>query len=138
MSPITQNLKKAFTTKRNNLGLFFQLSIIAFVGIVNLFLWQPSLQMQENNTEQSPTAVAPSLGTATGFAVLGATTVTNTGLSVITGDLGVSPGSAITGFPPGIVVGTIRANDGVAAQAKADATVAYNNLAGQACNTVLT
>ncbi len=83
-------------------------------------------------------AVAPPLGTAAGFALLGGSTVTNIGGTIVTGDLGVSPGSAITGFPPGVVVGTIHAADAVAAQAQADGAVAYNNLAGQACDTELT
>jgi hypothetical protein len=75
-----------------------------------------------------------SLGTAQSFAVLGGSTVTNTGPSVISGNLGVSPGSAITGFPPGIVLppGTIHVADGVAAQAQADVTTSYNALAGMA------
>ena len=84
-------------------------------------------------------ATAPSLGTAASFAVLGGATVTNTGPSVITGDLGVSPGNAITGFPPGLVGGgAIHAADAVALQAQNDVTTAYNFLAGQACNTILT
>jgi uncharacterized repeat protein (TIGR01451 family) len=83
----------------------------------------------------SPTAmaqVAPPMGTTQSFAVLGGSTVTNTGPTVITGDLGVSPGSAVTGFPPGTVAGgTIHAADAIALQAKSDTTIAYNNLAGQ-------
>jgi len=84
-------------------------------------------------------ATAPRLGTAESFAVLAGATVTNTGPSIITGDLGVSPGSAVTGFPPGVVVGgTIHAGDAVAAQARTDARLAFRNLAGQACPTDLT
>ena len=80
--------------------------------------------------------VAPSLGAAESFAVLGASTVTNTGPTIVTGNLGVSPGTAVTGFPPGTVVGgSIHAADAVALQAQSDTTTAYNNLAGQACNT---
>src|ERR1700688_1113488 len=63
------------------------------------------------------------LGTATPFAVLAGTTVTNTGSSVIAGDLGVSPGSAVTGFPPGTVDnGTQHVADAVALQAQSDLT----------------
>lgn len=79
---------------------------------------------------------APSLGTAQSFGVLGSSTVTNTGPTIITGNLGVSPGTAVTGFPPGTVVGgSIHAADAVAAQAQADNTTAYGDLASQACNT---
>lgn len=83
-------------------------------------------------------AVAPTLGTASSFVVLGATAVTNTGPTLVTGDLGVSPGTAVTGFPPGIVVGTVHSADAVALQAQTDVTTAYNNLAGQACDVILT
>lgn len=78
------------------------------------------------------------LGTAQSFAVLGGSTVTNTGPSVITGDLGVSPGSAVVGFPPGIVTGTIHAGNATAGQAQDDVTTFYNALAGASCTADLT
>ena len=54
-------------------------------------------------------STAAVLGTADTFAVLGGQSVTNTGPSVVRGDLGVSPGSSVTGFPPGLVLdGTIN------------------------------
>ncbi|HEX4961820.1 MAG TPA: IPTL-CTERM sorting domain-containing protein [Thermoanaerobaculia bacterium] len=74
------------------------------------------------------------------FAVLGGSAVTNTATpTIVTGDLGVSPGSAVTGFPPGTVIGgTIHAADAVAAQAQSDLTNLYTSLANTACNTDLT
>jgi hypothetical protein len=82
---------------------------------------------------------APPLGSAQNFAVLGASTVTNAGPTVITGDLGVSPGTAVTGFPPGTVTGgTIHAGDATATAAQAAAHTAYANLVAQPCGTNLT
>jgi hypothetical protein len=82
------------------------------------------------------TQAAPiNLGTAGNFAVLAGTTVTNTGPTVIDGgDVGVSPGTAITGFPPGATVPpfTTHSADAVAAQAQLDLTTAYNAAAGLA------
>lgn len=78
------------------------------------------------------------LGSAQSFAVLGGQTVTNTGPSVITGDLGVWPGNTATGFPPGIVNGSIHLGDAVAQQAQADALVGYNHLASLAPTADLT
>ena len=87
-----------------------------------------------------PLAIAPGLGTVTSYAVLAGSTATNTGLTVVNGDLGVSPGSAFTGFPPGIVVppGTIHQTDAVAQQAQSGVTTAYNALISQACDVNLT
>ena len=85
------------------------------------------------DAEAAPTVV-PSLGAARTYAVLGGSTVVNTGTSLITGDLGVSPGSTISGFPPGIITGT----NPDAAAAQLAVTSAYNILEGQACDTVLT
>ena len=84
-------------------------------------------------------ASAPSLGSAESFAILGASTVTCTVASDVTGDVGVSPGSSITGFNPDCTLtGTIHAADGVALQAHLDAGLAFAALAGAACTTNLT
>jgi hypothetical protein len=72
------------------------------------------------------------LGTAGNFAVLAGSAVTNTGPSVISGSLGLAPGSAVSGFPPGIVIdGTTQVANGVALQAKNDLVTAYNDAAGR-------
>lgn len=113
---------------KNTLDRMVRLSLLASLEVAALLYGaSPALA-----------ATAPTLGTARTFAVLGASTVTNTGSSVLTGDLGVWPGLAITGFPPGTVTGTTHAGDAVALQAQSDVTTAYNALAGQACDTVLT
>jgi uncharacterized protein with beta-barrel porin domain len=88
----------------------------------------------------SSQAQAPPVGTVASFTVLGGSTVTNTGPSILAGtaanpgNIGVSPGSAITGFPPGILTGpgaTIHVGDALAIQAQIDLTTAYNNLAAR-------
>ncbi len=82
---------------------------------------------------------APPLGSAQSFAVLGASRVTNTGPTIITGDLGVGPGTAVTGFPPGSVTGgTVHAGDATATAAQAASHIAYDNLVAQPCGTNLT
>jgi uncharacterized protein with beta-barrel porin domain len=94
-------------------------------------------------------AQAPPLGTLASFGVLGASTVTNTGPTVIgtitvPANVGVSPGSAVVGlstFPlatPGTVHGTIHSNDAVAIQAQIDLTTAYTNLMGRTTTVDLT
>jgi len=83
---------------------------------------------------QSP--VPPSLGAADSFAVLGGSSVTSTGSTVVTGNLGVSPGNTISGSIT-VKVGATYRNDSVARQAQRDATSAYNNLGTRTCTQTL-
>jgi hypothetical protein len=76
-------------------------------------------------------AATVGLGTADSFGVLGGSAVTNTGPTTIDGDLGVSPSTALSGFPPGTVGGTIHLNDAVAGQAQVASLTAYNDAAGR-------
>lgn len=101
--------------------------VLSCVGFVAL-LYGPSQILAQNI----------SLGTASNFAVLGGSTVTNTGPTVVTGDVGVSPGTSITGFPPGLVIGAIHRADSAALIAQNDLTTAYNDAAGRPCGTTLT
>jgi hypothetical protein len=100
---------------RNYLALFASLGFAAFAGVV------------------APAGAQNiSLGTAANFAVLGGSGVTNTGPTVVTGNVGVAPGTSITGFPPGTIVsGFKHSADAVALQAQADLTTAYNDAAGR-------
>ena len=83
-------------------------------------------------------AHASILNTANAFGVLGAQTVTNTGPSKINGDLGLWPGTSITGFPPGTVNGVIHTTDAFAHQAQLEALSGFNYLAGLAVTQTLT
>ncbi len=82
----------------------------------------------------------PTLGaTASTFAVLGASTVTNTGPTIVQGNLGVSPGSSVTGFPPGVVSGAIfTTTNSLAATAQGEANAASINAGQQPCDVTLT
>jgi len=87
---------------------------------------------------QGPVIAAVPLAGAATFAILGGSAITNTGATGITGDLGLSPGSSIGGFPPGILTGVQHINDNIAAQAKLDLTAAYTNAAARTSTDIVT
>ena len=92
------------------------------------------------NTAYAADVATVPLGTSVNYSVLGASTVTNTGASVLNASLGLSPGSSITGFPPGLVVapGTIETTTPAALQAQSDLTAAYLDAAGRSVDATTT
>src|SRR3954451_8196105 len=115
---------------------FRKKSVIGLHGaarILTCFLVAFTFQHQLAAAGESPVP----LGRAGNFAVLAGSTVTSTGATIVNGDLGVSPGTAVTGFPPGIVNGTIHAGDAVTAGAQTDLTIAYNDAAGRSTAPIL-
>ena len=72
------------------------------------------------------------------LAILAGSAITNTGATNITGDIGLSPGTSIGGFPPGTLNGTQHINDETANQAKLDLTAAYNDIAGRTSTDMVT
>jgi hypothetical protein len=100
-------------------------STFAFLGLITQYssvcLAFPGLNYVDNfPVAQAPAPIA--MGVASTYGALGATTLTSTGQTVITGDIGTYPGPAITGFPPGVYSGENTA--GTASQAQAACLVA--------------
>lgn len=109
---------------RQTVPALLALSVVTAFGLTVAAVSHPS---------SAYAADAPvNLRTVASYSVLGGQTVTNTGLSVLSNDVGVSPGTAITGFPPGVTLGVRHAADAAAAQAKADLKTAYDDASGRA------
>jgi hypothetical protein len=75
---------------------------------------------------------------ASDFALLAGSAITSTGATNITGNMGLSPGTSIGGFPPGILTGTQQINTNLATQGKLDLTAAYNDAAGRTSTDIVT
>jgi hypothetical protein len=84
----------------------------------------------------SSSLAAVNLRSAQSFAILAGATLTSTGQSEITGNVGIFPGSAMTGFPPGIIHGQLHVAGPVAGQAESDLKAAYNDAASRTNNPV--
>jgi hypothetical protein len=100
----------------------FKKAAVALIAIVSIF----GLGLMSASA-----ATTVNLGNATNFTVLAGSTITNTGSSVISGDIGLSPGTSVTGFPPGTLNGTQHVSDALSIQAQTDLGNAYTNASGQ-------
>jgi len=99
------------------------LPILVLVFLAVFFAFGPALQAQEESV---------GLGTADDFALLAGSTITNTGATTITGDVGVHPGTFAPGFEASVTLdGEFHETDAVAEQAKLDLVTAYNDAAGR-------
>lgn len=78
------------------------------------------------------------LGSASSYAIIAYATITSTGPSSVVGEMGLSPGTSITGFPPATCSGAQQAANGAAAAALADANTAYTAAKGLPCSNTLT
>lgn len=96
----------------------------------------PDFVEQVLGVDNSP-FVCEALGTAADFAILSDQAISNTGNTVITGDMGMHPGTSVTGFPPGVVNGEQHITDATALQAQIDATDGYNCLRALTTGTVI-
>ncbi|MHB8997110.1 MAG: ice-binding family protein [Armatimonadota bacterium] len=124
---ITYSDRTATFVPNKNLPANFIYTATITTGVLDL----AGNPLEKEFTWRFTTGVKPAfLRSAMPFAVLAGSTITNTALlTTINGDVGLSPGTAIEGFPPGVVNGAIHAGDPIAAQAKLDLTTAYNDAA---------
>ena len=118
------------------------LSTIAILSVALVTACNKNDVAPEGNPKVIPvqtTVHAPvPLAASSNWAILAGSAITSTGATVITGDIGLSPGSSIGGFPPGILNGTQHINNATANQAKVDLTAAYNNAAGRTSTDIVT
>jgi hypothetical protein len=128
---------KKIIMKMNKLFTALALSSVALFVACNNDDPKPNSNPNVVPVQTTSMTPVPMAGTSN-LAVLAGSAVTNTGATNITGDLGLSPGTSVGGFPPGILNGILRINDAIATQAKLDLTAAYNDAAGRTSTDIVT
>ncbi len=117
--------------RRHSSALFGLAAAFGVTSTLSLALLAPGVALAAT--------ASVNLATASPFAVLAGSTITNTGSSVVAGDVGLSPGTSITGFPPGTQSsGTTFVADAQAQGAQSDLTAAYLDAAGRTPFTAVT
>lgn len=99
---------------------------------------EPNTNNPTNIPLQSVVQATVTLSSCSTLAILAGSAITNSGATVVTGDMGLSPGSSVGGFPPGILNGVLHINNSIATQAKLDLTAAYNDAAGRTSTDIVT
>lgn len=105
-----------------------RLTVVAVVALLVMFMISAAANAQQ---------AAVGLDSADAFAVLAGSTITNTGPTTITGDVGLHPGTSVTGFDDVTLNGSMHVNDATAEQAKVDLVTAYNDAAGRTPSTTV-
>jgi len=123
-------MKKIFT-------LFTVISIALSIFIVECKKDNNSV-IKINIPIQTIKMTQPSLASITNFVILAGASITSTNATIITGNLGLCPGTSISGFPPAILNGTLHVNDLIAIQAKLDLISVYNDLMGRKSTDIVT
>ena len=115
------------------------MSTTAAPGLGNSNLATPNIPVRNPNPtagSSGPAPGSPNLATSASYVLLAHSSITNTGSSVATGNLGLYPGTSVTGFPPGVVIGTQNITNAAAQQAAIDATAAYTDLSTRSATTI--
>jgi len=120
------------------LRLFTSVAIVAAILTSGCKKDEPVTQNPIVIPLQTTVQNAVVLSDITSFVVLSGAAISNSGETVINGDLGMGPGTALEGFPPGIINGTQHINDEIANQAKMDLIDMYNDIAGRTCLDIVT
>jgi hypothetical protein len=137
------NRENSFLVKAENMKTT---NILTTVAILSIVLLAACSKNDPSPSKPNPVVIPVqtsghaiiSLGGASELAVLAGSTITSTGATNITGNLGLSPGSSVGGFPPGILNGELHVNDAASNQAKLDLTAAYNDAAGRTSTDIVT
>lgn len=117
-------------------------NVLTVLVVVSLVLFASCKDNDPSNPtvipEQKTAQAEVELEGASDLAILAGSAISNIGATSVTGDMALSPGSSIGGFPPGVLVGAIHINDAIATQAKLDLTAAYNDAAERTSTDIVT
>jgi len=128
-----------FLYKHNNLEMKtnFTKTLFTTIAIASVVIFSGCKKDDTEEPKNKEKMSLISLKNASSFAILGGSTVTSTGNTEVTGDIGLNPGTSIIGFPPGIFYGTMHIVDSLSILAKSDLTAAYNDAAGRVSTDVV-